>query len=106
MDIKIFHCEGEEYLFDDSVIVYHFREDKDDATNFMLNILQNDNNKLKPVIIITNIFCDYVEGPCGCFGYNVCDWHTRRYCCNNSDFAPCLCSKNYNITCEYHLNLL
>lgn len=102
MDIKIFHSEGEEYMFDNSVIVYHFREDKDDPTEFMLNIMQNDNNKLKPVVIITNIFCDYAEGPCGCFAYNVCDWHRRRYCRNNLDFAQCLCSKNYNITCKYH----
>jgi hypothetical protein len=102
MDIKVFHCEGGEYLFDDSENVYHFREEKDDPDEFMMNILQNDNNKLKPVVIITNIICDYQEGPCGCFVYNVCNWHRRRFCSDNPDFGPCLCSDNYNITCEYH----
>jgi hypothetical protein len=50
--------------------------------------------------IYTNRETSDYEAPCGCTGYDEpCDWH-RGY--NRSDFASCLCSHTYNITCNYH----
>jgi hypothetical protein len=57
-------------------------------------------NSNKSYAIYTDFnYCDYIS-PCGCSGYDEpCDWH-RGY--DNADFAPCLCSKKYEIKCEYH----
>jgi hypothetical protein len=101
MDIKIFHGEGEEYMFDDSVIVFHFNEYKDDPSKFMNNIMEKYKETSKPIVIITNIECDDYSGPCGC-GRDPCRWHRYRYYDHNDDFAPCLCSVKYDILCDYH----
>lgn len=102
MDIKIYHLECEEYLFDDSVHAFYFNEQKDNPSNFMKNIIENYKDSLKPIVILTNIYCDYAEGPCGCYAYSACEWHRNRYSFENDYFAPCLCSEKYKIVCEYH----
>lgn len=52
------------------------------------------------VVIMTDISCDEASAPCGCYGYDgACTWH-RNSC--DLDFAECLCSRTFDITCSYH----
>jgi hypothetical protein len=52
------------------------------------------------LIILTEIECDDAHAPCGCYGYDCpCDWHRGS---SEDDFADCMCSRKYNITCSYH----
>ncbi len=69
---------------------------KQDAQAFMRSMLALADK----LIILTDIECDEVRAPCGCYGYDgVCCWHRGS---SEDDFADCLCSRKYNITCSYH----
>ncbi len=74
------------------IVIY----DSQDANAFMQKILARNID----VVILTGIDCDEVRAPCGCYGYDgVCCWHRGS---SDDDFADCLCSRKYDITCNYH----
>lgn len=67
---------------------------------------EDNREYMKELVESGEVFTVYTEyetsmlyGPCGCDGYDPCDWH-RGY--DKHDFADCLCSEKYNIKCNYH----
>ena len=50
-------------------------------------------------VVYTNLPATDAEAPCGCHGYDgVCEYHRI----GDEDTAPCGCSTEFTITCEYH----
>ena len=98
-EIYIFHIiDNKGYEIPDGATVVRYSW-KQDAQTFMHSMV----SKNTALVILTDIECDDAHAPCGCYGYDaVCCWHRGS---SEDDFANCLCSRRYNITCSYHKHI-
>ena len=116
MRVVILHNEGPENdswnykhtdisldnLFETANLVVKIHE-SDDSKTKMAKLLETYKNTDVNLYVFTDIYCDFAEGPCGCYGFSgSCEYHVRGgvYC--NDEFADCLCSSKHGIVCEYH----